>query len=139
MSGSIPRGFPRAGLLQKIDLIRGRRAEIEETQLETSGVTAVKISVAAEMDRARVRPLSVSPIILEADCAGRIHTAQELRLVGAIPSLGGWNPSLGVPFQYNALEQRYCVELYSSDAMSTECKVRPFDFRASRRGGRSCR
>ncbi|BGO99180.1 Negative transcriptional regulator family protein [Rhodotorula toruloides ATCC 204091] len=79
-------------------------AEIEETQLETSGVTAVKISVAAEMDK-----------------------ATELRLVGAIPSLGGWNPSLGVPFQYNALEQRYCVELYSSDAMSTECKLVRYD------------
>ncbi|BGO88834.1 hypothetical protein NBRC10512_002191 [Rhodotorula toruloides] len=74
--------------------------EAEAAQLETSGLAPIKISVAAEYDQ-----------------------ATDLRLVGAISSLGGWNPSLGVPLQYNTLEQRYCVELYSSDAMSTECKL----------------
>ncbi|BGO94772.1 hypothetical protein NBRC10512_005409 [Rhodotorula toruloides] len=74
--------------------------EAEAAQLETSGLAPIKISVAAEYDQ-----------------------TTDLRLVGAISSLGEWNPLLGVPLEYNALEQRYCVELYSSDAMSTECKL----------------
>ncbi|KAJ8297152.1 hypothetical protein OF846_000389 [Rhodotorula toruloides] len=43
--------------------------------------------------------------------------------ISVAADLGEWNPLLGVPLEYNALEQRYCVELYSSDAMSTECKL----------------